>query len=273
MGTYKGNKGNLMQHWTLCEVLRIAWDSGVRALNYIDAHAMAPLAAVRTGSGRDFDRVCESLPGQKSLYERAWQKLSPKDVDWYPNSANLVRQVWQGEFSLLLCEKEDDIAADIGDWLFDVGRLSRCKKTECYPGDWRCRFDQRLPRPTEAGLSEDALTYISFDPYMISRTHLGKNLGNIYLCDIERIGRAAAALGSAVLMQLSTYSNGRSHQNSQCRVIQSVDSELTGRGGFDRVAVVRADGNMMSLIYASNLHWKDKLNALGHDFMCWLESV
>ena len=29
MGTYKGNNGNLMQHWTLCEVLHIAQESGV----------------------------------------------------------------------------------------------------------------------------------------------------------------------------------------------------------------------------------------------------
>ena len=68
-----------MQHWTLCEGLRIAWESGVTSLNYIDAHAMAPWATVRTGSDSIFDRVCESLPGQ-SVYERAWYKLSPKGV-------------------------------------------------------------------------------------------------------------------------------------------------------------------------------------------------
>ena len=47
MPPYKGNKGNLMQHWTLCDVLRIA-QRHHSALNYIDAHAMAPLATRRT---------------------------------------------------------------------------------------------------------------------------------------------------------------------------------------------------------------------------------
>ena len=51
LGTYKGNTGNLMQHWTLCETLSTAWDSGVRALNYIDAHAMAPMGLLRTSTG------------------------------------------------------------------------------------------------------------------------------------------------------------------------------------------------------------------------------
>ena len=41
MPDYKGNFGNLMQHWTLCEILRIA-NNHARGLNYIDAHAMAP---------------------------------------------------------------------------------------------------------------------------------------------------------------------------------------------------------------------------------------
>ena len=158
-----------MQHWTLCEVLRIAWESGVTSLNYIDAHAMAPLAKVRTGSDSVFDRVCESLPGQESVYERAWRKLSPKGVDWYPNSANFVRQVWKGDYSLLLCEQDPGIADDIGRWLCDVDRISRCKRVELHPGDWHCRFDLGLPRPAQTRLPGDALTYISFDPYMISR--------------------------------------------------------------------------------------------------------
>ena len=270
MGTYKGNKGNLMQHWTLCEVLRTAWDNGVRALNYIDAHAMAPLAAVRTGSASDFDSVHDSLPGQQSVYELAWQKLSSKHVAWYPNGANFVRQVWQGKFSLLLCEKEDDIAADIGFWQSDIDRLSRSKKTECYPGDWRCRFDRGLPRPMEAGLPEDALTYISFDPYMISRRDMGEDSGSIYLCDLERIGCATTALDGAVLMQLSTYTaNGGNTQEAITPLVDCILSQY----GFHPAAMVRADGNMMSLIYTRKVGWTDKLNTIGQDFRCWLENI
>ena len=47
MPTYKGNVGNLMQHWTLCAILDIA-DEHVPGLNFIDGHSMAPISCVRT---------------------------------------------------------------------------------------------------------------------------------------------------------------------------------------------------------------------------------
>ena len=43
MPTYKGNKGNLLQHWVLCELLSAAREH-VSRLQFIDAHAMAPVA-------------------------------------------------------------------------------------------------------------------------------------------------------------------------------------------------------------------------------------
>ena len=39
MGTYMGNVGHFMQHWTLCETLAAA-QKHYSGLNYIDAHAM-----------------------------------------------------------------------------------------------------------------------------------------------------------------------------------------------------------------------------------------
>ncbi len=72
MSTYKGNVGNLMQHWTLCELLSIAGESEVTGLSFIDAHAMVPLARERTGHGVVFDRV--SLPRvlKAAVETRAW---------------------------------------------------------------------------------------------------------------------------------------------------------------------------------------------------------
>lgn len=273
MGTYKGNKGNLMQHWTLCEVLSVAWDSGVRALNYIDAHAMAPLATVRTGSDNSFDRVCESLPGQCSTYELAWRKLSPIGVDWYPSSANFVRQIWKGDYSLLLCEQDAGIAADIGRWLRDVKRIRRCKKAQCHLGDWSGRFEEGLPQPRNVGLGWNSLTYISFDPYMISNSVSAPHEcpGYLYPSDLAVIGRTTGKLGGAVLMQLSTYSKGRSKENSQSKVIQSADAVLTTLAGFSRAAVVKANREMMSLIYTRNVDWCRTLAELPTRFTEWLK--
>ena len=47
MCAYAGNVGHLMQHWTLCKLLVIACRHNVPGLNFIDAHAMAPLATDR----------------------------------------------------------------------------------------------------------------------------------------------------------------------------------------------------------------------------------
>ena len=88
MTTYKGNTGNLVQHWTLCELLDIAGKHTSR-LNFIDAHAMAPLARERTSSDPKFSRVQEGLPGQKSAYEKAWRRLALHG-EGYPNSAAFV---------------------------------------------------------------------------------------------------------------------------------------------------------------------------------------
>ena len=118
MGSYKGNKGNLMQHWTLCEVLRVA-QCHHSALNYIDAHAMAPLAKETKWDKHDkeFRAAQTDLPGQNSKYELAWQALAPNPSDGYPNSAKFVKHVWEGRYSLLLCEKDPGIHASVNDWL------------------------------------------------------------------------------------------------------------------------------------------------------------
>ena len=83
MGTYKGNAGHLMQHWTLCELLDIAGKNDTPSLNYIDAHAMAPLARRRDpnpgSSGLVFDGVRRNLPG-KSVYQQAWHNLVVRNL-------------------------------------------------------------------------------------------------------------------------------------------------------------------------------------------------
>lgn len=92
MGTYKGNAGNLMQHWTLSEILETAQRCGISELNYIDAHAMAPLAMPKNPAEIDpsFAQVKHNLPGQNSRYEKEWHHLVAQDQDEYPSSAAFV---------------------------------------------------------------------------------------------------------------------------------------------------------------------------------------
>ena len=272
-----------MQHWTLCEALCIAWASGVRTLNYIDAHAMAPLAKVRSpqkvhqGSGI-FSRVQDGLPGRRSAYECAWHKITPEPSCGYPNSANFVTQIWKGDYSLLLCEQDAGIATDIEPWLCDVALVSRCKEAELHPGDWRCRFNRGLPRPAWPRLSEDALTFLSFDPnkYDIagppdhSVIDTWKDSFDLFPQDLDLIVKAICGIEGPVLIQLSTYDRGRRDENPQCKVIRSVAGQLTRQTGFCRTALVRADGNMMSLIYTRNVGWHRELAELPTRFTEWL---
>lgn len=281
MPTYKGNVGNLMQHWTLCELLDIAQQRGVPGLNFIDAHAMAPLAQTRTDADGRFDRVRVNLPGQGSVYENAWHILRQQhDRDGYPSSAAFVRQVWGQNYSLLLCENNRATADEISRWL-RPGEGNLCR------GDWRKRFEQPqgLPSPADVGLCPEALTLASFDPYLISWHHRPMNRnprqsGTVYPEDLQLVRDRLAGFGGGVLLQLSTY--GVNGDNTQGAVISSVNSVLVV-GGFSLAAVVviPKQGNngfhahMMSLVYASGLDakWIAQLANLPDRFATWFRDA
>ncbi len=260
MCTYKGNAGHLMQHWTLCELLDIAGKNDTPGLNFIDAHAMAPLARRRDPnpgySGPRFDRVRGNLPGG-SVYEQAWHNLDPNGVG-YPNSAAFVREVWEGQVSMLLCETDPATAAALRIWAQDHAGV------EIAEGDWRDRFGMELPN--------GSLTFVSFDPDRYDMRRLDADMRNprhLYPGDLELTLRALDSVKGGVLIQLSTYSRGRRNENPQPAVIASVDAILVG-GGFKRAAVVRYDGNMMSLVYAHNVSWWAELANLPDRFTAWL---
>ena len=230
MGTYKGNAGHLMQHWTLCELLVSAGKNHTQGLNFIDAHAMAPLARERDPrpgySGPRFDRVRAGLPGQGSVYEQAWHNLDPNGVG-YPNSAAFVEQVWEGNFSLLLCEIDDATNEELKPWLASVGTLERCKRAKLFPDDWLKRFGKPLPSPCDVGLRDGSLTLVSFDPDRYDRRPLdARNSRHPYPGDLELTLRALDNAEGGVLIQLSTYSRGRNNDTPQDAAIASVNQIL-----------------------------------------------
>ncbi len=268
MTTYKGNAGNLMQHWTLCELLVIA-RKHASGLNFIDAHAMAPLARERTSSDSKFSRVQKGLPGQKSTYEQAWHQLASRGG--YPNSASFVKNIWNGDFSLLLCETDPSTIEEIEPWLKRVKKSARCKSAKLFPCDWRDRFEDGLPSPSEVGLPNDSMTLVSFDPYMYIWRQLTnpmnkKQKGNLYPDNIKLALRAMCNLEGKVLIQLSTYS---AQDNSQKDVIASLNKILEP-SAFKLCAVVPVKKQMMSLVYARNVSWSAELADLPDRFQEWL---
>ena len=264
MGTYKGNVGNLMQHWTLCELLVVARKHAAE-LSFVDAHAMAPLALERTDGSPAFSRVQAALPGQKSAYEQAWHQLAP--IGGYPNSAAFVKAVWNGDFSLLLCETDHSTIGELAPWLKRVQESARCKGAELCADDWRKRFDEGLPSASEAGLADGSLTLVSFDPYMYNRHQVATpKEGNLYPDDIERAVLALGSLRGEVFIQLSTYDVN--DNNSQKDVIASLNSILEP-AAFNLCAVVRVDKRMMSLVYARDVSWSAELADLRDRFEMW----
>ena len=259
--TYMGNAGNLMQHWTLCETLKII-RSYRSYLRYVDAHAMAPFARQRKKDCQTFDRVQNGRrPGSESVYERAWHRLVPEGSDDYPNSAAFVREIWSGRVSMLLYERNRSTAAEIEDWAQAQGRT----EITVVKDDWRNQFVQSLSD------ADPPITMLSFDPYMYNRRRDVRDPcpGNLYPRDLELTVQALAGARRGCLVQLSTYDTNDG--NSQERVLSSADTILkTGR--FHRATQVQVNGKMMSLVYVRGIHWWAELANMGKRFKEWLDT-
>jgi hypothetical protein len=266
MPTYKGNRGNLLQHWVLAELIGLVREElkPTAPLCFIDAHAMSPYAVRHANPGQtatDFDTVAVRLPGQGTAYERAWHELSVQGCCRYPSSALLVRHLWRGPLHLVLCEADEDTANEIVEW---QRTLSANTSSELHRGDWRARFRRDFPPGFAAHL-------ISFDPYMFDRhgPPASPKPGNMWPSDIVRAGEAVLDLGRGpVILQLSTYS--ANHASSQSDVISSIEPGFNV-AGLQLGATVRTDGNMMSMVFVRDMPIRDA--QLQQRFTMWLERV
>ena len=273
MCNYKGNVGHLMQHWTLCELVDFADRENAPGLSFIDAHAMAPIGNRRISADARFDRARVCPPCKRSVYQKAWHQMVP--ISGYPNSAAFVSRVWPRELSMLLCEIDPKTIAEIDTWIPFVQSQSGCKRAKVYPGNWRDRFKEGLPSPSELGLPNESLTLVSFDPYICSKNRRSNRLkkrekGNVYPNDIQLSVRSMRNLECGILVQLSTY--GTMGGNSQEAVIESA-TPILAASGFTQCATVRGNGNMMSLVYERDVSWSGKLRSLPERFNNWLGEI
>lgn len=263
MSCFKGNDGNLMQHWVLCEILTVA-RKHTKDLVFVDAHSMAPIATQRSEQCErrklKFDQVWENLPGQRSSYEQAWQALSPDRIG-YPNSANFVRYLWcpLGACSILLCERDEQTVSLLETWRDRHSEIN----VEVAPGDWRERFDRALPK-------QDGLVFFSFDPYMFNRNPRSEKPGNMYPRDLQRLLNATRAYPEKLLLQLSTYSVN--DNNRQCRVVECIRPTLKA-DGFEELAIVKPSKTMMSLLYSRGVDFSAELTSLPERFQTWFDAI
>ncbi len=264
MPVFRGNVGNLLQHWVLCDLL-VSCAKYYEQIAFVDAYSMAPSANERPRRDQTahlFDFVRERLPGDATPYEKAWHLLGA-DATTYPNSAAFLSVVWPGPFLMLLCEWDPTTARELELWAGDLRSSARCLGADIVAGDWRQRFREGLPSSTD-------LTFISFDPYMFDRHGSGRNPGNMDPTDLERLVSALDTIQNSVLVQLSTYS--ANNANAQADVREAISSSLEP-SSLQEIAVVQADGNMMSLVYGRNLAIGDSMRSSPSRFTTWLNRI
>ncbi len=260
MPKYKGNNGNLLQHWVLSELLAAARNHE-DPLIFLDAHTMAPTACDRTDkSTNKFDSVAGHLTGQRSEYELAWQKLS-MGPGIYPNSANFVVRILPPPrtVSMLLCEQDARTADLLRKWADEHKNID----IEIAAGDWRKRFRGGLPK-------REGLKLVSFDPYMFNRHNRKCREGNMYPDDLDLLVEATRNYRENTLIQLSTYS--ANDNNTQETVIEAIRSKLEP-AGFGEAAAVKLDGSMMSLVFQRGVAFADELDRLPNRFREWFGAI
>jgi len=244
MPTYRGNRGNLLQHWVLVELLASLSQHGANSLCFLDAYSMSPTATRSPKAGTDptapeFDRVRTCLAEGSSTYERVWRSLNQSSTGEYPTSAAFVRHCWEKQLHLLLCEADAATADEIASWL--AGLDSDTTSFELHRGDWRKRFQSAMPSGFDA-------YYLSFDPNMYDRHAVrAPKSENMYAADIDIVREALGRLPRRpTVIQLSTYSaNG---PNKQADVFHDLKPHFSALGF--KVTPVRADKAMMSLVFS-----------------------
>ena len=78
MPQYRGNVGNLLQHWVLCELIDLCGKHWTQ-IHFVDAYSMEPFATERFKSGWSaslFDHA-RDRSAHESVYERTWRRLVP----------------------------------------------------------------------------------------------------------------------------------------------------------------------------------------------------
>lgn len=262
MPTYKGNIGNLLQHWVFVELVELLKGSHCNDLCYFDAYSMSPFAKRESNTKPNiFDEVKDQLSKKKSNFEIAWNELSNNYVE-YPSSAMFLNHIWQKPLNLILCESDSASAKEIEDWKNGLGNN---REFEIWPADWKKRLILGLPEGNGA-------YFLSFDPYMFERNFVSKQKnGNMYTSDLAIIAKAITKISKPeipIIIQLSTYSANNS--NSQTDVIDTITAELCSSGL--QISHVSADGNNMSLVLYQNID-ASRIQALGNIFNNWKSDI
>lgn len=277
MGICKANLGNLMQHWTLCEVLKRLSAEPLKHLHFITTHSMAPWsvpAHLDRRSKNDprthFDAARQRLPlANPCVYEAIWHELAPNKGLPYPSSALFATRAWQKGLSLILCEFDTRTADEIEGWLRTPEIQTRCPQATLHEGDWRTLLGQ----PLVLAQGTDVVL-IECDPYRFERNGPDRcsrrNRGVVFPEDLTLLAQAANGLQVPIVVQISSYlaNNDNGHQYTVSCITDALQP-----AGFVLQGQVEADGNMISLVYARSIALWNAPALLGQQFSVWKDGL
>ncbi len=276
MGLCKGNRGNLMQHWVLCDVLERLAQVSPKHLLFVCSHSMAPWSVPVHRDKKDacrnvFDEARRRLAESRaSLYEKAWDDLDVAGGLPYPSSAVFAQKVWSGPLSLMLCEKEAHVFAEIEGWCSTLEMRNRCKTIRVHKEDWREAFEAGLPT------NDCDLIFIEMDPMRFECNgpercaRQGKE-DTLFPEDLYLVGDAIRATDKPVVLQISSYSS--QNDNAVSKVEKTIIDHLRDdKFVLDGRATV-GDGQMISLVLCRGIQLYPHPYELGSAFDKWLRGV
>jgi hypothetical protein len=279
MGLCKGNRGNLMQHWTLCECLS-RLNSHYDRLHFVSTHSMAPWSVPVKKIESDHCRDTFCRAGQRlierldpSAYEIAWRSLSLSDGVPYPSSAQLVCRTWSGDLSLALCEYEHSVSTEIEGWLDLPQTKDRSVTSVLMRGDWRVSIGSPLVKNTE-----HECIYIEMDPMRYDsrrkRTQefiKGRKTSDpqaVYPEDMEGLMAHLSGVTEPIIIQLSSFST--QNANSLDRKRESLGEVLLANG-FGHLYETAVGDQMASFVFHRSTPLQNE--NLADAFSRWLSAI
>ena len=279
MGMCKGNLGNLLQHWVLCETLDLLMKSRFDHLHLTCTHSMAPWSVLepvdysskhspRVHRRRYFDKVRNrSNQSQASIYEECWSRCSVQQGVPYPSSAVFAFNFWRTKLSLSLCEADERTASEIDGWLRQMEIAERLSVGALYRGDWR---DQLAALNMQNILAD--VHVIELDPMQFDKRNPGneqvRNGAILYPDDMGRIVEAVKNVKRPIVLQLTSYDVN--NNNSLELTVPAMLAPLTA-ADFVLSARVSPNAQMVSLVLTRGLTLWDTPESLGQQFNRWLQ--
>lgn len=200
-----------------------------------------------------------------TVFEEAWHSLSSPGGLPYPSSAVFAQHLWQGDLSLLLCESYLPVYREIDGWL-QTPEIQDRLHGRIHSGTWR----DALQSPIST--NEADIVLVEMDPmrydHRDATIRQSSDDTTLYPEDIELLVRAIAQITKPIVLQISSFSTGRTTSLEQ--KAESLNAILAAAGFVMRYQIAVGRG-MVSFVFSRNCGLPN--DDLGTAFAEWLSGI